>query len=100
VLRLDVPLPERPEIDGLPALENDVLRDPDSFGSGVVPRDDIFASVGDSGWDLEKPAKSRLGISIEYMRQSSSAVVQKDSTHHPRSHPFQRCILRRAFWAP
>ena len=48
VLRLDAPLPDLFDIEGLPVLENDVRREPCSLGSGVVPLDENLPSVGDA----------------------------------------------------
>lgn len=48
VLRLDCPLPDLPETDGFPVLENEVRREPCSLGSGVVPREANLPSVGDA----------------------------------------------------
>lgn len=69
MLRLEFPLPDLPEIDGLPVLEIDVLRDPCSLpeGSGVVPREENFVSVGEAEYlidELPCPPRSKLGISM------------------------------------
>lgn len=48
VLLLEDPLPDLPETDGFPVLENDVRREPCSLGSGVSPRDEKFACVGEA----------------------------------------------------
>lgn len=74
MLRLEAPLPDLPDTDGRPELEKDVLRDPCSLGSGVVPREETLASVGETALSVDGDLlpKSKVGISCVEDKYGSS----------------------------
>lgn len=92
MLLLDVPLPDLPDIEGLPVLEKDVLREPRSLGSGVGSRGENWACVGEVVWlagELDLPLRYKAGMSA--MKRHSSVSESKVYWSTCNAHLLQPC---------